>query len=104
MKKSPMLDALRQRKAGALDIHIIIEDPAEKMAEGDNAEALEGALPSEMADMDEEAETRELGQAPAGAMGEEVSKVEHADEAQDKMLIEDELSKFGLGKRFSKKK
>lgn len=83
MKQDAIKEALKQRKARGLDVSIIIGG-AEPMQETDD-------------------EQKKLGLAPKGSMpthedGEESEMEGHEDEMQDKSLIEEELSKLGLGK------
>jgi hypothetical protein len=77
MKSESMKDALKMRRARGLDVSIIIG----------GAEPMQGT----------DEEQKKMGLAPDGAEYEE-GEEGHEDEAMDKMLIQKEIQKLGLGK------
>lgn len=110
MKKSPMLDALRQKKAGALDIHILIGDPESAEMEG-GEELMEN---ENMAMEDSKEEERALGLAPEGSLPEEEGEVVADEEAGvapammdpkelDRMMLESGLAMGKKNPRFAGK-
>ncbi len=98
MNDDSMKEAFKRRKLNALDITILLGDNLATQ----NPDGL-AMDENEMADDEDEENSRELDLAPkgtdVGALTDKENMADsHGDAPQDKMMIQDELEKLGVGR------
>lgn len=100
MKHDSMVEALRRNKAHALDITVTIGRPedGQLLALNENGPD-EGLMGADGESPDAEQERRDLDLAPNAEVLEDDGSAQHADEAQDKKLIQDELKQLPFFKK-----